>query len=295
MIEIKNHRGVRDGKPLDFKRSPNGKGKIEAVAIVLHDTASPLDQRGPINWLTDPDSGVSAHVVVGRDGKVTQLVPFNERANHAGESKLDGRVGCNGFTVGIEIVNPGAMQVTADGTFVGIRRYRDGDKDPEGGGVVHLAKMPADAGHGAGGWMAYTDEQIDAVTDLCRALVRAYPTIRKIVTHWIVSPGRKVDTNPLFPLEAVRSAVFGGLETPRLAQPKPEFVADATVTASSLNLRAMPSTDAAIIAGLPRGTRVDVQEANRETGWLRIIVVGGGAKIAGKTGWVSGSFVQMDA
>jgi hypothetical protein len=41
------------------------------------------------------------------------------------------------------------------------------------------------------------------VQDLCEALCKSYG-IKEIVTHWLISPGRKVDTNPLFPLEQLR-------------------------------------------------------------------------------------------
>lgn len=46
---------------------------------------------------------VSSHVVVGRDGTVTQYVKFTERAWHAGKSVYQGRHACNDFSVGIEL------------------------------------------------------------------------------------------------------------------------------------------------------------------------------------------------
>lgn len=46
---------------------------------------------------------VSAHVVIRRDGSLTQYVPFGERAWHAGKSRHDGREACNDFSVGIEL------------------------------------------------------------------------------------------------------------------------------------------------------------------------------------------------
>ncbi|NEW96936.1 peptidoglycan-binding protein [Rhodopseudomonas sp. BR0G17] len=64
--------------------------------------------------------------------------------------------------------------------------------------------VPATAGY----WLEHSPEQIDAVVELCRALVAAYPTITEIVTHWMIAPTRKVDTNPLFPLDEVRRRVW---------------------------------------------------------------------------------------
>jgi AmpD protein len=46
---------------------------------------------------------VSAHVLIGRDGALTQYVPFTLRAWHAGPSLYCGRSGCNDFSVGIEL------------------------------------------------------------------------------------------------------------------------------------------------------------------------------------------------
>lgn len=46
---------------------------------------------------------VSAHLLIRRDGEITQYVPFNERAWHAGVSHYQGREQCNDFSIGIEL------------------------------------------------------------------------------------------------------------------------------------------------------------------------------------------------
>lgn len=46
---------------------------------------------------------VSAHLCIFRDGGVTQYVPFDRRAWHAGASNWQGRECCNDFSVGIEL------------------------------------------------------------------------------------------------------------------------------------------------------------------------------------------------
>ncbi|MCB1770199.1 MAG: 1,6-anhydro-N-acetylmuramyl-L-alanine amidase AmpD [Candidatus Competibacteraceae bacterium] len=46
---------------------------------------------------------VSAHLLIRRDGGVTQYVSFNRRAWHAGESLYAGRRQCNDFSIGIEL------------------------------------------------------------------------------------------------------------------------------------------------------------------------------------------------
>ena len=46
---------------------------------------------------------VSAHLFVSRQGAVTQFVPFDRRAWHAGVSRWRGRTDCNDFSIGIEL------------------------------------------------------------------------------------------------------------------------------------------------------------------------------------------------
>ena len=46
---------------------------------------------------------VSSHLLIERDGALTQFVPFNQRAWHAGNSCHQGREACNDFSIGIEL------------------------------------------------------------------------------------------------------------------------------------------------------------------------------------------------
>lgn len=46
---------------------------------------------------------VSAHACIDRAGRVTQYVPFQCRAWHAGVSSWRGRAACNDFSIGIEL------------------------------------------------------------------------------------------------------------------------------------------------------------------------------------------------
>lgn len=46
---------------------------------------------------------VSSHVLIARDGTLTQYVSFDRRAWHAGRSYWRGRDGCNDFSIGIEL------------------------------------------------------------------------------------------------------------------------------------------------------------------------------------------------
>lgn len=49
------------------------------------------------------DARVSAHLLIERDGRITQFGSFERRAWHAGSSEFQGRSRCNDFSVGIEL------------------------------------------------------------------------------------------------------------------------------------------------------------------------------------------------
>ncbi|MGC1387208.1 MAG: 1,6-anhydro-N-acetylmuramyl-L-alanine amidase AmpD [Steroidobacteraceae bacterium] len=46
---------------------------------------------------------VSSHLVIGREGAITQYVSFARRAWHAGQSSYGGREACNDFSIGVEL------------------------------------------------------------------------------------------------------------------------------------------------------------------------------------------------
>jgi len=54
-------------------------------------------------FATVSDLRVSSHVLIRRDGELTQFVSFRDRAWHAGKSSYAGREACNDFSIGIEL------------------------------------------------------------------------------------------------------------------------------------------------------------------------------------------------
>jgi AmpD protein len=109
-------RGVRQIASPNTDARPPG---VEADLIVVHGISLPPGEFGGpwierlfTNTLPDDrhpyfaevgDLRVSSHVVVRRDGEVTQYVKFTERAWHAGKSSYEGREACNDFSIGIEL------------------------------------------------------------------------------------------------------------------------------------------------------------------------------------------------
>ena len=49
------------------------------------------------------DLKVSSHILIKRDGKIIQFVPFNKKAWHAGISSFGKKTNCNDFSIGIEL------------------------------------------------------------------------------------------------------------------------------------------------------------------------------------------------
>lgn len=73
----------------------------EVEGVILHHTAEPTVEKS-LAILTSPKKGVSTHVVIDTDGTRYILAKPTVVTYHAGLSVLNGREGCNYFTIGIE-------------------------------------------------------------------------------------------------------------------------------------------------------------------------------------------------
>jgi N-acetyl-anhydromuramoyl-L-alanine amidase len=108
--------GVRRVLSPNFDERPVG---AELGLIVVHGISLPPGEFGN-GWIdrffcndlpadahpffaTIQNTAVSSHVLIARDGALTQYVPFDQRAWHAGKSQYCGRSACNDFSVGIEL------------------------------------------------------------------------------------------------------------------------------------------------------------------------------------------------
>jgi hypothetical protein len=58
-------------------------------------------------------------------------------------------------------------------------------------------------------WHTYSEALLTACFAVCRCLVNSYP-INTIVGHEEISPGRKIDPGPAFPLERLRDQILVG-------------------------------------------------------------------------------------
>ncbi|SOH92504.1 Methyltransferase domain-containing protein [Monaibacterium marinum] len=114
------------------RASPNygdRRGHVPSL-IVLHYTAMDSAEAA-ICRLCEEEHQVSAHYVIGRDGDVTQLVPEDQRAWHAGAGAWGDITDVNSHSIGVELDNDGFsafpdVQMRAlDGLLRAMRRRWD--------------------------------------------------------------------------------------------------------------------------------------------------------------------------
>lgn len=283
-MKIKNHRA----EGVAFQKAFYTGDVITPDIVVLHDTAGRLDPGNAVAWLASRNTGkASVHFVIEIDGAITQLVPTNRRANHAGESTYHGRKWCNGFSIGIELVSPGKLTRTNGGSAISWWGQEFGY------GAYKLAEVTTPE-HGAGVWMPYPPAQIEALIGLLEALFRDVPTLRDITTHWYISPGRKIDPNPLLPLQDIRTRILGhddpaapDVEAASVAFADSEAMVRIKVPGDTLNLRRWPSFNPNVIGAVPDGAIVPVLRAGLFGGRQWLLILHGG-----REGWIVSTYAN---
>jgi N-acetylmuramoyl-L-alanine amidase len=252
-------------------KSGNAGALIDPDYAVIHYTATDT-ARPAIDWFMNTNNNpdrIAAHIVIDFDGTITQLVPFNQKANHAGTSTWDGVDNLNAHSIGIEIVNPGFVEKLSNGSF---RRRTGKDKNkndifkvyPAADSnriikAVHKHKFWTDKENR--NWFIFPDAQLQALYKLCKALFAAYHLITA-VGHDDISPGRKPDPGPAFPWDAFKANVFGSANNAGKIF---------TVNTPDTNLRNSFSTNAPVLKKLPSGYEVGLIETNGQ--WSKVYLV----------------------
>ncbi|MEK9810552.1 MAG: N-acetylmuramoyl-L-alanine amidase, partial [Candidatus Nanopelagicales bacterium] len=102
------------------------RGGFRPSMVIIHADAGKTEA-GTISWIRNPTSEVSYHYLVGRDGKVYQLVHESDRAWHAGKSHWPGMTdtqgSVNSASIGVCFANDGTetyrdVQYAAGGELV---------------------------------------------------------------------------------------------------------------------------------------------------------------------------------
>lgn len=289
-MRIRNHRFVDHW----FELSKDvGSALDDPRFIVMHYTAGGAGSASRDYMLKSPTEKqkllranakvyASAHLVVDRDGSAWQIIPFNRKGRHAGISRWRGLDSLNQCSIGIEIANYGWLDQRGDGSF------GRSDTPRFAASEVTLGTMPG--GSEAKGWEPYAAEQLDTVEQLTRALLGQYPSITEVVGHQDISPGRKFDPGPAFPMQRFRNLVdgrgSGALDNERNVH---ERGPERYVTGVSLNIRGGPGTgfDTLDASPLPLGT--EVTKLYEEDSWYFVQLVSDDSI----RGWVHGRYVRL--
>lgn len=269
-MQIRRHRlHFENGEPVSFNESPNRGGTLSPRYLVMHYTAGSSFE-GSLSHMTKRASKASAHLLIGRDGAIAQLVPFNRVAWHAGASRWQGLSGLNRHSIGIELDNAGPLD-------------RQGDHWRAWFGREYPKDQVLVARHRNGGrrrgWQTYSEAQIEAARAVAGAICAHYRLL-DVLGHEDIAPERKIDPGPAFPLASFRAAVLG----------REEDEPQRFETTTRLNIRDKPGIDGAKLpeAPLAAGTKLDLLSMKGKWAYVEVLDEHGAAAA---TGWVHSDYI----
>lgn len=276
-MRILNHRLIFSTgvSPFRIEASPNTGGRFARPgprALVIHYTAAGTLE-STVSWFKQRRARASAHLVIGRDGEIAQMVPFDRIAWHAGRSAWRGLTGLNSHTIGIELCNwgplteaPGGVLRTWTGQEIAAAQCRE---------ARHRHEQRSCH------WEMFSEPQILAALAASAALVERYG-LDEILGHDDIAPTRKLDPGPLFPMEEFRSQLLGEAEAADVT---------ARVAVDRLNIRERPGLDAPRLAESPLtlGTMLQFLEAHEAWRLVNVLDEQGRSWL---TGWVHGAYLH---
>ncbi len=228
----------------------NKGGIIDPKFIVIHFTAG-RSAESSAEWFKDSSAKASAHIVIGRDGKIIQLIDFNKKAWHAGQSKWGSINSFNDNSIGIELDNPGRLTKVDNKYFSWFKKEYSKDNVVE---ATHKHENSPSY------WYEYTEKQIESCLKLCTLLMSKY-NIQDILGHDDIAPFRKNDPGPLFPMENFRSKLLG----------REDDTADIyTVNTNEVNIRKGPGKEFDSYGKLKKGINVEYMKSSN--GWFFVYV-----------------------
>lgn len=271
MIIVKDKLGKTiSGESVNFIETLNKEGIIVPEYIIIHFTAD-RGVENSINWFQDPMAKASAHVIIDRDGRITQMVEFNRKAWHAGRSRWSDRSGFNDFSIGIELENPGKLTKVNDRFYAWFEKEYSKD-------VVVAAKHKHE--NTTSYWHSFTEKQLEVCFQVCKLLMETY-NIKGILGHDDIAPFRKNDPGPAFPMESFRAKLFG----------REDDSADIyKVTANNINIRKGPGAEFDPIVQLNKDTEVEFIKS--KLGWFYVYVLLATPKDEEPVyGWINGDLL----
>lgn len=267
--------GLKVTTALTTKHSGDFDGQLPDTIVIHYTGGSTLE--GAVSHLSKAKIQASAHLVIGRDQAITQLVDFNKKAWHAGKSQHLNRKGLNHYSIGIEIVNAGPLTKTGDGFIASFGKNYPASEVIE---ATHRNESTPRY------WHTYSEPQLSCVFSICEALCERYD-IQHILGHEEIAPGRKSDPGPAFPLEKLRSELLENRSEDmedNSVDLSMQQLDQGIVKASSLNFRESPQANARLLREpLPGGMPVSI--LSERDGWYKIKIE--------QLGWVKKEFIQL--
>ena len=241
--------------------------------VVIHTTTGTQVQSS-INHFQSPRSGVSAHLIIGRDGRVIQMVPFNHAAYHSGSGIWEGAGSTNDHSIGIEVDNAGKLTQKLDGRYA--RRTTIIPED-QVEWVRHWKSWSERP------WHKFTPIQLDVTEAVVLALKEHYQKIHELLEHERLSLRIRSDPGPLFPMKKLRKAVLGREEPIfRVSQTKrdTDLYENACYTSPDLNVPKyngqLPECTVKVLRGTcAYWTKIEVKKCEKKKnkegkkGWVR--------------------------
>ena len=192
-------------RPAPGNYDPKAKrSKEEIKYLVMHITGG-TNMQGVVNYFKNPTAGVSAHLVIGRDGRVVQFMPFDETAFHCGISYWENDRNLNHSSIGIEIDNAGYLRGgPGNWNFKGV-------PIPDNQ-VVMLKHWKLNSEKA---WEKFPDIQLETAFAIAKALVEHYK-LEEVIGHDEINLINRLDPGPAFPFEAWRKALFPNEDRPKI-------------------------------------------------------------------------------
>lgn len=168
---------------------------IKPKYLVMHVTTG-TQMESTINWFKSSSAGVSAHLLIGRDGRVIQFVPFDRMAYHCGFGYWERQNDLNRLTIGIELDNAAKLS------------RKDGGWHKRGTIVNKVKQAKHWKSYTKQAWEDFPQVQLDVAFEIAQRLVEAYD-LKDIIGHDRINIKNRMDPGPCFPMNEWRQKIFG--------------------------------------------------------------------------------------
>lgn len=259
-----------DGNQVPYRATPNKGGRYTPSYLVMHYTAV-TKAGGSIDWFLKPEAKASAHLIIDRDGSVTQFAPFNIVTWHAGVSQWHELNGLNNYAIGIELVNGGRLIKQGTKWVCPVDKKVIADDD------VIMAKHKNESIET--GWQEYTEKQLSVAMTIASLLVKTYG-LKDVIGHDDIAPFRKSDPGPAFPMGSFQSKAMG----------RKDETHDLYKTSTAVNIRKGAGTQFETVTDmLPANTQVTILK--REVNWSFVEVLDTVHGLNDIEGWISSKYL----